>query len=55
MGQYDNHLVNGEALTQVLVDIHTDQQRQDAATKTVADALPTALDVVEISKLWNRT
>lgn len=53
MSQYDNHLVSGAALEEVLKDIHGDQQRQDATTAGIQDNMPTAIDVVELSTIWN--
>ena len=53
MGQYDDYLVGGGALRKVLEEIHGDQQRQDENIGGVENALPTSLDVVEISALWN--
>lgn len=53
MGQYDNHLVNGAALEQVIEDVHGDQQRQDEVTASISDNMPTPLDVLEIADLWN--
>lgn len=53
MGQYDNHIVNGAALTQVLTDVHGDQQRQDDIAAGIADSIPTALEETEIANIWN--
>lgn len=53
MGQYNDYLVGGEALERVLQEIHGDQQRQDSAHEDLADSMPTSLDVIEISELWN--
>lgn len=53
MGNYDNHLVGGEALEKVLQLLKTDQQRQDTNIGDVEASLPTSLDATDIAEIWN--
>lgn len=53
MGNYDNHLVGGEALEKVLRLLKTDQQRQDTNIGDVEASLPTSLDATDIAEIWN--
>lgn len=46
MGDYNDYLVSGGALEQVLQDIHTDQQRQDNNQST-------GLSYIQIVEIWN--